>query len=65
MNGCQFGGEEDNKNHKHLAAHQELLHVVRLGGHLAKLEGVRVAVAVGFRVLSLQLNQGNLQICFE
>ena len=65
VDGGQLGGEEYDEDHEHLAAHQELLHVVRLGGHLAQLEGVRVAVAVCFRVLSLQLNQGNLQICFE
>ena len=60
MNGCQFGGEEHDEDHEHLATHQELLNVVRLVGLLAQLVGTRVGVPVGLRVLSLELHQGDL-----
>ena len=62
MNGCQFGGEEDNEDHKHLAAHQELLHVVRLAGGLAQLVGPGVGVPVGLGVLPLELHQRHLNM---
>ena len=60
VNRGQLGGEENDEDDEHLAAHEELLNVVRLGRHLAQLEGVGMAVAIGFRVLPLQFNQGNL-----
>ena len=60
MNGCQFGGEENDENNKHLSSHQELLHVVGLVGLLAQLVGSRVWVSVGLRVLSLKFHQSHL-----
>ena len=60
VDGGQLGGEEHDEHHEHLPAHEELLHVVRLGGHLTQLVSMRMTVAVGLRILPLQLNQGNL-----
>ena len=60
VDGGQLGREEDDEDDKHLAAHEELLHVIRLGGHLTQLVGMRMAVAIGLRVLPLQLTQSHL-----
>ena len=60
VDGGQLGREEDDENDEHLATHEELLHVVWLGSHLAQLEGMGMGVAISFRILPLQLNQGDL-----
>ena len=45
----------------HLSAHEELLDVVALAGHLAQPVGGGVSLLVRLGVLPLELDQGDLQ----
>lgn len=45
MNGRQLGGKKHDKDHKHLPAHQEPLHIVPLSSAPAQLECARVRVS--------------------